>query len=561
MAGTINSLGIGSGVLTSDVIDKLKKNDEKLLITPIETKIGLEEQKSQAIDLLTSLLSTYRSSIKALDDDALYQQRDVSGNTSGISVKADAGVDVQSFSISDTQLALKNVTESGAFSTTAATVASSGGTMSLGINGEVFDIDYNATTTLTQLKDNINETAGEKIKASILQVGEDDYRLILTSAETGSDQNISVSDSAIGSLDASLYKQNDSIQGGAFSNATDLVASGSGNMTVTIDGTDHIINYDISTKLTDLASAINTAVGSSVASVKQTDTGAYTLVIDSTATGSDATLALTDNSSLLDAKITTYTDNDLSSNIQTAQDSSFKYNGITITRSSNEINDLVTGMTINLLEDNASANISIKQDVSKVSDEMEAMIGSYNELMTQLDKLTLADLDEGKVGIFNGDNTINSIGRDIRRELTATYEGFSLPQFGIDITQDGAITFNSATFTSKFNDDPTLAERFLSGASDIDDNGNITEIKGVFTNLTTLMDRYSGYNGLMSSLTTATENESKSLLEDRTRMQELLDSRYETMTARFIQYDAIISRLNNQFSTLQQQIEMTVNGT
>jgi len=561
MAGTINSLGIGSGVLTSDVIDKLKKNDEKLLITPIETKIGLEEQKSQAIDLLTSLLSTYRSSIKALDDDALYQQRDVFGNTSGISVKADAGVDVQSFSISDTQLALKNVTESGAFSTTAATVASSGGTMSLGINGEVFDIDYNATTTLTQLKDNINETAGEKIKASILQVGEDDYRLILTSAETGSDQNISVSDSAIGSLDASLYKQNDSIQGGAFSNATDLVASGSGNMTVTIDGTDHIINYDISTKLTDLASAINTAVGSSVASVKQTDTGAYTLVIDSTATGSDATLALTDNSSLLDAKITTYTDNDLSSNIQTAQDSSFKYNGITITRSSNEINDLVTGMTINLLEDNASANISIKQDVSKVSDEMEAMIGSYNELMTQLDKLTLADLDEGKVGIFNGDNTINSIGRDIRRELTATYEGFSLPQFGIDITQDGAITFNSATFTSKFNDDPTLAERFLSGASDIDDNGNITEIKGVFTNLTTLMDRYSGYNGLMSSLTTATENESKSLLEDRTRMQELLDSRYETMTARFIQYDAIISRLNNQFSTLQQQIEMTVNGT
>jgi flagellar hook-associated protein 2 len=561
MAGTINSLGIGSGVLTSDIIDKLKANDQKLIVTPIETKIGLEEQKSQALDLLDSLLSTYRTSVKALDNDALYQQRDVSGNNDGVSVEADPGVDVQSFSISDTQLALKNVIESGQFSTITDTIATADGTMNISLDGESFDIDYTATTTLTELKNSINDTAGDKVKASILQIGEDDYRLVLTSAETGSNQNITISDSAIGSLSANLYKQNDSLQSEAFSATTDLIASGGpGNMTVTVEGTDYLVNYDATTTLSDLASLINTAAGSNVASVKQTDTSAFELVIDSTATGADATLAITDNSGLLDSKITNYTDNDLSINIQEARDASFKYNGISITRSSNNIDDLIVGVNINLLQDGASSNISIKQDSTKISDEMTAMMESYNELVTQLDKLTLADLDAEKVGIFNGDNTINAISREIRRALTSTLDGYSLPQFGIDITQDGQMTFNSATFASKFNEDTTLSERFFSGASDVDDNGNITEVKGIFSNLTTIMDRYSGFNGLMNTLSTASENTTKSLLEERTRAQELLDSRYEAMTARFIQYDSIISRLNNQFSTLQQQIEMTVNG-
>jgi flagellar hook-associated protein 2 len=332
-------------------------------------------------------------------------------------------------------------------------------------------------------------------------------------------------------------------------------------MTVTVDSQDYIINYDATTKLSDLVTAINSAVGSDVASIKQTDTNAFNLVLDSTLTGSDPSLAIIDNSAALDAKITTYTENNFSENIQTAQDSSFKYNGISISRSSNTIDDLMVGVTINLLQESGSANIDIKQDVTKISDEVSAMVGSYNELMAQLDKLTLTDLDAGKVGIFNGDNTINSIGREIRRELTSINDdGYSLPQFGIDIAQDGTMSFNSSTFSAKFNEDTTKAERFFSGASDIDSNGNITVVDGLFTSLKDKMNQYIGTNGLISTLTTASENEAKSLLQEHTKAKDLLTSRYDTLTARFIQYDAIISRLNNQFSSLQQQIEMTING-
>ncbi len=561
MAGTINSLGIGSGVLTADIIEKLKANDEKVIVEPIESKMELEEQKGQALDLLDSLLTTYRTSVRALDNDALYQQRDVLGNNSGVNVEADAGVDVQSFSISDTSLALQNVKESGAFSSKTASVATGDGQMNIAIDGDSFDIDYTSTTTLEELRDSINEKAGDKVTASILQISEDDFRLVITSDETGDSQNMTISDSAIGSLNAGLYKENDSIMGGAFSDDSDLVASAAGSMTVTIDNTDYTINYDETTTLSDLADAINTAVGSDVASVKQTGADAFNLVLDSTLTGSDSSLALVDNSGALDTKITTYTENNFAEDIQSAKNSSFKYNGITISRSSNSIDDLIVGVNINLLEDNSSANIQIKQDISKISDEMGAMVDSYNELMTQLDKLTLADLDAEKVGIFNGDNTINSISREIRREVTSINDdGYSLAQFGIDLSQEGVMSFDSATFTSKFEEDTSKAERFFSGASSVDDFGNITNVDGIFTSLTTTMDSYTGSNGLMSTLINASENESKSLMQEHIKAQEMLDARYDTLTARFIQYDAMISRLNNQFSSLEQQIEMSING-
>ena len=47
--GTLSSLGIGSGVLNYDVIDKLKKADEKLMVEPLESKLDLLKKKESAL--------------------------------------------------------------------------------------------------------------------------------------------------------------------------------------------------------------------------------------------------------------------------------------------------------------------------------------------------------------------------------------------------------------------------------------------------------------------------------------------------------------------------------
>lgn len=659
----VSSLGAGSGVLTQSVIDQLKAADTASIITPIETKITLQQQKGQALSLLTSLFTTFQSSVSALNDSAIYQKRTVSGNVENeVSVTADAGVAVQSFSISDTQLAKKSVIESGRFSSTSSYISNGSGTMSIGIDGTTYDIDYTSSTTLADLVTAINDKAGSDLKASTLQVGTNDYRLILTSNETGASQAITLSDSANGSLDYALYKQQDTIGSGTFSsstasvlstpvtqstklslsqaltdggvsieiggvqynadfdtdNATTLAnfkdaidASGlytatisgndititantaganytitspfsttdssasasttdttptvSGTYDITMNGTTYNVAYDQNTTLDSLVNSINSTVGSNVASIKQVGSS-YQLVIESTAEGDDSTFSVSDSGGYLSSKLTTgITNYTPGAEVQQAQDASFKYNGITVTRSSNEITDIISGVTINLLKDGSSANIDIAQDVDSISTEMSTLVDSYNSLISQLTSMTTADTEAGTVGVFNGDSSITSISRDITRLFTSiNNDGYSLAQFGIDLSEKGTMSFNSATFKTKFNEDTTLSEQFFSGLTTYDDNGNVASQKdGIFTQLNALTTRYLGSygsDGILDNLTTASSDAVTSLTTDKTKAQALLDARYETMTARFVEYDSIMTKLTSQFSSLQMQIDAMASG-
>lgn len=455
MAGTISSLGLGSGTLTSDVIDKLKASDTAARVTPFDNKIALEQQKGQALSLLSTLLGNFGSSISSLSDSTLFQGRTVSGNTSSVNVTSNAGVNVQSFTVSNTQMALNDIKESGTFASADSTVATIGGTMKLSLQGGAsLNVNYTAGMSLTQLKDAINTQAGTSVKASVLQVGSGDYRLVLRSADTGADQAITVSDTS-GNLDT------------------------------------NIVNMQV---------------------------------------------------------------------VQNARDATFKYNGITLTRSSNTITDLIPGATINLLADDntTTANISIAQDVTAVSGQMSTLVQSYNTLVSQLGSMTSSDTASGKVGIFSGDNTINSIGRELSRMITSVNDkGMSLAQYGIGLNEDGTMSFDSSAFNTKFTSDPAAAETYFTNVAA--DNNSAED--GIFTQFHTLMNRYTGANGLMSTLTTASSDEIKTLNTNKTREQALIQAKYDTMSARFAQYDSIISQLNNSFSTLQQQITMAVNGT
>lgn len=444
----ISSLGAGSGVLTSTIIDQLKAADTAAIITPITNKITAEQQKANGLSLISSLLTTFQASASSLGDSTLYQSRTVSGNTASVSVTANAGVSVQSFSITNALMALNNVKESGTFSSTSSTVATGAGTMALSVGGLAYNINYTAGETLSSLADSINNVAGSSVKASTLQVGANDYRLVLTSAQTGAAQTITLTDSTGGSLNSNLLAYN------ATTNPTGM------------------------------------------------------------------------------------------QNIQAARDASFNYNGIAMTRSTNTITDIAPGMTINLLQDNGSANISIAQDTTKISDAMNSFVTSYNALTSQLTSMTTSDSTTGTVGIFNGDNSINAITRDINQIVTSmSTNGLSLPQFGIDLSQTGTMSFNSSTFLSAYNANPSASEAFFSNSTD-----------GLFTSMNTMLTSYTGTNGIMSTLTDGSATQLQSLQDNQKSAQALLDARYTAMTAQFVQYDTIMTNLTNQFASLKQQI-------
>ncbi len=556
MAGAISSLGIGSGVLTADVIDKLKEADKNTIIKPIENKIKFVDQQKQALDLLSSLMTTLKASTGSLANDTIFLNRTVSGTNDGIDVTAHAGTAVQNFSITDVMLATEDVLESGAFSSKGDTVATGSGSLNLNIAGKNYTIDYDASTTLSEIKDKINEIAGEDVTASILQTGDNAYSLIVKSDETGKDQSITITDND-GNIDDKLI--NKTYKSGSYTAPTDSIATSSGNMTLQVGSTSTTINYTAGMTLEQLKDAINSDAsleGKAVANIVEESSGVYRLVINPIGDEDGQDVTITDNSGGLDTGLTTGASNTTGtmSEVQSAGDASFKYNGIALTRSSNTVEDLIVGVKIELKQNGASANISISQDREPIAKELENFVNAYNSMIKELGDMTTADVEKGQRGVFFGNTEIRNLGREITRLITYSDEkGNSLANFGIEMNKDGQLSFNRSDFDAQMDKDPDNVMKFFSGAS--------LDEKGIFDLIDEKLESYTKFNtGIFAILDGGIEKEKKSLQENYTRSMELLNKRYDSLTERFVAYDAIISKLNTQFSTLQMQIQAAINA-
>ncbi len=449
---SISSLGLGSdGVLSYDVIDQLRAADESAQITPIDKKLTTNSTKQTDLTALTTLTATLKSATSTLSDEMSYLKRTTTVSDNAVSVNASSGVSVQDFTLRVDQLAQKDIYQTKGYASSSTALGLSADTFTFSISGKEYSINVTSSTTLDSLKESINEVAGDKITASILNVGgTDPYKLIIKSDETGSNNAI-----------------------------------------------------------TFTAGATTTALG----------------------------LADTTN------------------HLQTAKNASFVYNGVTITRSSNTIEDLIVGATITLNSKHdvdESSSIAIKQDTTDIKDGIESLVSSYNELIANLNEALTYDSDTETAGTFQGVSQISALSSDIRRQLLAiNSSGKSLIDYGISLNDNGYLEFDETAFDEKMTTDSSEVETFFRGETDED--GNTTN--GFFTDFNKLLAGYVDSDGVLSLYSTSLTSEKTSLTKEREATVARLDDRYETMAARFASYDSIISKLNNQFSALSMMIE------
>ena len=461
MMADISSLGIGSGVLTADVIDQLKEADEARIIKPIDNKIDLNNQKQQSYDLLSSLMTTFKSSTSSLSYDTLFDNKTVDVNGAA-KVSVDAGANVDSFTLETETLAKKDITKLGAVNSKTSSIASAAGVLNLEINGTTYNIDYDENTTLESLTQSITDTAGTKIDASILETSDGKYSLVISSKETGENQAITITD-------------------------TDDGTNGSGSL----------------------------------------------------------------DNTLFDDTV-----EDGYQKIQDGTDAVFKYNGITTTRSTNEIDDLILGVNITLTEEGDFSKVTVNQDTQKIVDEMQLFVDNYNTLMSNLNDMTAFDKETGALGIFQGDSFINGLKRDLSDAVTSRIGNGSLMDYGIEIDRYGTMTFDSTILESKLETDSESVKTFFTGGTD--NYGN--EVTGFFTSLDDKVKQYTGYNGLLTNFDNGLTKDAQNLADSKARAQASIDTRYEIMTQQFIAYDAMISQLNASFSSLQMAIDAQANG-
>ncbi|XOZ33851.1 flagellar filament capping protein FliD [Halomonadaceae bacterium KBTZ08] len=190
--GGISSLGVGSGVLNSDLVDKLVNAERK----PAETRLNQEkketEAKISAFGKVRSAVTDLRQPMSELGspDATRAFSADTSGSSVSVSVDS-ANASSGSYSLDVQQLAQSQSLASGTFSDTDSTSVGQGSlTIQTGDQSTTIDVD-GSNDTLQGLANSINESdAG--VSAGIVDTGSG-YRLTLSANQSGTANGATVS--------------------------------------------------------------------------------------------------------------------------------------------------------------------------------------------------------------------------------------------------------------------------------------------------------------------------------------------------------------------------------
>jgi flagellar hook-associated protein 2 len=275
MAGSVSTLGAGSGLDLQGIIDKLKAADQ-VPITNIKAKQLQYKDQLAEFDTVNTKLLAVKSKALDLSLASTYSVRQIYLSQTGVlsaAVNSVATPGVTEVTVG--RLAKQNSWQSSGVSAADSLVASGTGSFTYTINGTQTSVAVSATTTLQQLSDGINSDVNNPgVTATIMDDGTGSataFHLVLVANDTGDANGVTIDTNntdltlteiqANGTLNAQV-----TINGMTFNRATNtiadiipgvtlnLVAPGDVSVTVTSDQT------SVKDKIIAMVDAFNEAI-------------------------------------------------------------------------------------------------------------------------------------------------------------------------------------------------------------------------------------------------------------------------------------------------------------
>ena len=201
-----------------------------------------------------------------------------------------------------------------------------------------------------------------------------------------------------------------------------------------------------------LVNAINTAgldVTARLVNAGSSTSPSYKVVL-SGATGADESFSLSSSpSSVLTALSFTET---------AATDAVLTVDGVTYTRSSNTVTDVVDGLTLNLLAASTSATVSLARDTTQVVSKIEALVAAYNEANSLFTEVTnpKSELDIYGATLV-GDTTVRMVRTQLREALLgeSSTPGTNVTaawQMGLSVDKAGVMTLDTSKLATALAD-------------------------------------------------------------------------------------------------------------
>ena len=255
---------------------------------------------------------------------------------------------------------------------------------------------------------------------------------------------------------------------------------------------------------------------------------------------------------------------DAGNTLQAAQDAQIDFDGLTVTRDSNEFSDVVNGATLALYETTTSAvTVAIYSDTSTLKTKLEDVVTLYNDYRRLMDELTATTIDEDVElsGALQRDlTTARYITDQIRTAIlddSSTGSGniSAFRDIGISIDSDGGLTFDETTFDEVIKDSYDDVVTMLTANTN---NQNLygTDSKGLAQDIATIIDAIVDTDGVLATRETSAEATVTDYQDELTVLEARMTALYDRYLSQFTTMELLTNKLNNVKDYLTGQLEV-----
>jgi flagellar hook-associated protein 2 len=248
--------------------------------------------------------------------------------------------------------------------------------------------------------------------------------------------------------------------------------------------------------------------------------------------------------------------------LQSAADASFKINGLTVSRSSNTVNDVIDGVTLELFANTTgAARLDLNRDTTAIKSNIAGLVAAYNDFEDTLKILSDRSSEvEEFGGVLAGESLLRTIRNQVRDMLTRTS---STAGTTVQAARDVGLSIDR---NGKLNIDESQLDAAL--------QNNFSEVSTMFSAGTNNQSKYStaaaGLAGdaihriekmLLSSgaINTQSLSAASQVKQYQTKLTEL-EERMDKLLNRYIKQFSVMESIVGSSNTMRESLKSTFEG-
>jgi flagellar capping protein FliD len=236
---------------------------------------------------------------------------------------------------------------------------------------------------------------------------------------------------------------------------------------------------------------------------------------------------------------------------------------IKLSSSTNTFAEVMTGISVTVTEKGAAAVVEVAEDSKSVATKVKKLVDAVNSALSTIK--THGNSERGSTAALKGDFALRELASRLLTKVSdavpnavpsatspGTFSAGSPAAIGIELTRDGTVAFDEATFLKTMESDPGTVQRLLAGTPA---SGGTPAVEGLAQRLATLAkDATNSTTGTLTLLAHGKD----SLVDDfESRIADWdlrLATRRETLTRQFTAMETALSSLKNQSTWLAGQL-------